>query len=124
MARILLVEDDVDVAELLLILLEEAGHETLHVDNGAAAVEAFATRRPDLVLLDVAMPGSLDGLAVTRAMRGLDEDADRPRVPIMLLTARALEDDRRAGLGAGADAYLVKPFEIEEMLGTIESLLS
>lgn len=135
MALILLGEDDVDVTELLLILLEDAGHETHHVDNGVAAIEAFLVRRPDVVLLDVAMPGVLDGLAVTRRLRQLDEFAgrssaataelpDRPRLPIMLLTARALEEDRQAGLAAGADAYLVKPFEIDVMLRTLESLLA
>lgn len=124
MALILVGEDDVDVTELLLILLEDAGHETLHVDNGEAAVAAFADRRPDLVLLDVAMPGPLDGLAVTRRLRELTGGPEERRVPIMLLTARALEEDRQAGLAAGADAYLVKPFEIDEMLRSIDSLLS
>ena len=124
MALILVGEDDVDVTELLLILLEDAGHETLHVDNGEAAVAAFADRRPDLVLLDVAMPGPMDGLAVTRRLRELTGGPEEGRVPIMLLTARALEEDRQAGLAAGADAYLVKPFEIDEMLRSIDSLLS
>ena len=111
------------MAELLLILLEDAGHETVHVDNGEAAIASFATSRPDLVLLDVAMPGSLDGLEVTRQLRGLETGGER-RVPVMLLTARALEEDRRSGLEAGADVYLVKPFEIDEMLRTIVSLLA
>lgn len=124
MALILVGEDDLDVTELLLILLEDAGHETVHVDNGEAAIEAFARSRPDLVLLDVAMPGSLDGLEVTRRLRALEEGGDHRRVPVMLLTARALEDDRRAGLEAGADAYLIKPFEIDEMLRTVDSLLT
>lgn len=122
MALILVGEDDLDVTELLLILLEDAGHETVHVDNGTAAIEVFERSHPDLVLLDVAMPGSLDGLEVTRRLRALEDD-DVRRVPIMLLTARALEEDRRSGLEAGADAYLVKPFEIDEMLRTIDSLL-
>ncbi|WP_309647990.1 response regulator [Nocardioides sp.] len=124
MALILVGEDDLDVTELLLILLEDAGHETVHVDNGEAAVEAYARSRPDLVLLDVAMPGALDGLEVTRRLRVLEGAGDRGRVPVMLLTARALEEDRRSGLAAGADAYLVKPFEIDEMLQTIDSLLA
>ncbi|WP_341926721.1 response regulator [Nocardioides psychrotolerans] len=124
MALILVGEDDLDVTELLLILLEDAGHETVHVDNGEAAIEAFARSRPDLVLLDVAMPGSLDGLEVTRRLRALEEGGDHRRVPVMLLTARALEDDRRAGLEAGADAYLIKPFEIDEMLRTVDALLA
>ncbi len=123
MARILVCEDDADVTELLLILLEAAGHETWHVDNGTSAIDAFATARPDLVLLDVAMPGPVDGLEVTRRVRALEAASGEPRVPIMLLTARALEEDRRAGLDAGADVYVVKPFEIDEMLRAVESLL-
>lgn len=119
MASILVGEDDRDVTELLLILLDEAGYSVVHVSSGAAVVEAYAARRPDLVLLDIAMPGGLDGLEVTRLLRARD-DGD---APIMLLTARALESDRQAGLAAGADDYLVKPFDIADMMTRVEALL-
>ena len=119
MVSILVGEDDRDVTELLLILLGEAGYTTTHVSSGAAVVAAYAEQRPDLVLLDIAMPGGLDGLEVTRLLRGRD-DGD---APLMLLTARALETDRQAGFAAGADDYLVKPFDIEDMMARVEALL-
>ena len=115
MASILVGEDDRDVTELLLILLDEAGYDVRHVISGSEVLAAYAEQRPDLVLLDIAMPGGLDGLEVTRQLR-VRPDGD---APVMLLTARASEADRRAGLEAGADDYLVKPFYIEDMMARV-----
>ena len=120
MASILVGEDDRDVTELLLILLDEAGYDVRHVSSGAEVLTAYAASRPDLVLLDIAMPGGLDGLEVTRLLRARADGS----APVMLLTARASEADRQAGLAAGADDYLVKPFDIEDMMARVEALLA
>ncbi len=120
MSLILVAEDDPDINELVQIILDEEGHQTLSVPDAASALDACRTRRPDLVLLDIAMPGELDGLDVCRALRA---DRNTHRLPILLLTARADDDDVSAGFEAGASDYLVKPFAAEDLLSRVASLL-
>jgi DNA-binding response OmpR family regulator len=113
MAKILIVEDENDLARALAINLRREGHEVVHVARGDAAVAATLREAPDLVLLDVMLPG-MTGLDVCRALR-----ARRIETPIVMLTARAEEVDRVVGLEIGADDYVTKPFGLRELVARI-----
>lgn len=115
--RILVVDDDQGVRESLRRSLAFNGYEVELAENGEAALRAVAARNPDAVILDVMMPG-LDGIATCRALRATGND-----VPILVLTARDAVADRVAGLDAGADDYLPKPFALEELLARLRALL-
>ncbi|WP_310529162.1 response regulator transcription factor [Nocardioides sp.] len=119
MKHVLMGEDDRDVATLLGILLGGAGFSVDLVGTGPEVIEAYAARVPDVVLLDVSMPG-MDGLEVTRQLRSRFGE----QVPVMLLTARASEEDRANGLLAGADDYVVKPFDVDDVLARLTRLLT
>jgi two-component system, OmpR family, response regulator MprA len=116
-AALLLVDDDASIRRMLTRTLEAEGYAVVAVADGGAALAAVERSVPDALVLDVAMPG-LDGLAVTRRLR-----AKGLAVPILLLTARDALDERVAGLDAGADDYLVKPFESEELNARLRALL-
>jgi two-component system, OmpR family, response regulator MprA len=116
-ARLLLAEDDRAVRESLVRALELEGYSVVAVNDGAAALDAVRLDPPDLILLDVMMP-VLDGLTACRVLR-----SERSRVPILMLTARTETGDRVAGLDAGADDYLAKPFALDELLARIRALL-
>ena len=107
--HVLVVDDDAPVRRMLERTLSAEGHAVTTAADGGAALAAIERTVPDLVILDVAMPG-LDGLAVTQRLRGKGVTA-----PILLLTARDAVVDRVAGLDAGADDYLTKPFAVEEI---------
>ena len=94
MAVVLVAEDDPDISELLAMLIEELGHEAVLTSTGEEALGRCRLAPPDAAVLDVAMPGDLDGLDVTRALRA---DAGTARIPVLLLTARAQEGDVAAG---------------------------
>jgi two-component system response regulator MtrA len=115
-ARVLVVDDDTDLAEMLGIVLRSEGMEPVFCHNGTDAMPAFRREAPDLVLLDLMLPG-LDGLTVCRALRG--ESA----VPIVMLTARGDTLDIVEGLQAGADDYIVKPFKPKELVARIHARL-
>jgi two-component system response regulator MprA len=114
--RVLVVEDDVDIADVLRRSLRNEGYEVRTSADGIEALDVAAGFVPDLVVLDLGLPG-LDGVEVCRRLRS---DGD---VPILMLTARAETEDRVAGLDSGADDYLVKPFERQELLARIRALL-
>lgn len=115
--RLLVVEDDRRVRESLRRALQLEGFEVTTATDGLAALEMFASQCPDAVILDVMMP-RLDGLGVARRIRRSGDDT-----PILMLTARHEVTHRVAGLDAGADDYLVKPFALEELLARIRALL-
>ena len=117
MARVLIAEDDKQIRDALDRILRFEQYETIVVNDGAAALEAISEQQPDAVVLDVMMP-FVDGLTVTRRLR---ERGDR--TPILMLTARQTTADRVEGLDAGADDYLPKPFELDELLARIRALL-
>jgi two-component system response regulator MprA len=114
---VLLVDDDAPILRMLERTLTAEGYHVAAVSDGGAALARVERRLPDVIVLDVAMPG-LDGLAVTRRLR-----AKGLAVPILLLTARDAVEERVAGLDAGADDYLVKPFEVSELTARIRALL-
>jgi two-component system response regulator MprA len=114
--RVLVVEDDVDIADVLRRSLRNEGYEVKTSADGVEALDVAAGFVPDLVVLDLGLPG-LDGVEVCRRLRS---DGD---VPILMLTARAETEDRVTGLDSGADDYLVKPFERRELLARIRALL-
>lgn len=114
--RVLIVEDHADLARHVRRALERASHEVTVAADGPAAVEAVQQHRFDLVVLDLNLPG-FDGHEVIQRMSPMDA---RPRV--LMLTARGEVSDRVAGLNAGADDYLTKPFAMEELLARIEAL--
>src|SRR5690348_8109070 len=115
--RILVVDDDRAVRESLRRSLEFNGYQVDLASDGQAALDAVTAQRPDAMVLDVMMP-RLDGLEVCRRLRGGGDD-----LPILVLTARDAVSDRVAGLDAGADDYLPKPFALEELLARLRALL-
>ncbi|MGH2830009.1 MAG: response regulator transcription factor [Actinomycetota bacterium] len=115
--RILVVDDDRKLRDMLRRALEGAGFEVDTAEDGGRALAAVSVRAPDAIVLDVLMPG-VDGLGVARRLR---ERGDL--TPILMLTARDSVPDRVQGLDAGADDYLVKPFSIEELLARLRALL-
>ena len=116
-ARVLVVEDDRSVREAVERALRFEGFEVLTARDGAEALAAVMNERPDVIVLDVMMP-FVDGLEATRRIRARGD-----RTPILMLTARETVSDRVAGLDAGADDYLVKPFALEELLARLRALL-
>ena len=116
-AAILVVDDDAPIRRMLERTLGAEGYEVRSAADGGAALAAIERSAPDVVVLDVAMPG-VDGLGVCRRVR-----AKGLMVPILLLTARDAVEDRVAGLDAGADDYLVKPFAVEELVARLRALL-
>ncbi|WP_128772971.1 MtrAB system response regulator MtrA [Actinomyces oricola] len=114
--RILVVDDDTALAEMIGIMLEAEGYLTSFCPDGAAAMEAFRTENPDLVLLDLMLPG-LDGVEICRLIRAESD------VPVIMLTARTDTQDVVAGLEAGADDYVTKPFKSKELLARVRTRL-
>ncbi|HET6500016.1 MAG TPA: response regulator transcription factor [Amycolatopsis sp.] len=115
--RVLVVDDDSHVRDSLALSLEFEGYAVVTAGDGIAALRAAEAEKPDLMIMDVMMPG-VDGLEACRRLR-----ADGNRVPILMLTARDGLGDRVTGLDAGADDYLVKPFALEELLARVRALL-
>lgn len=116
MTSILVVDDDDDIRALVGELLERAGHVVIKAPDGESALKLFYSRQPDLVVLDVSMPG-LDGWEVLNRIRELSD------VPVLMLTARAEELEKVRGLRAGADDYVTKPFGRQELLARVDATL-
>ncbi|MDA3649330.1 response regulator transcription factor [Saccharopolyspora indica] len=115
--RILVVEDETSVRDAVVLGLRSEGYETGTAGDGAQALTEMARSQPDAIVLDLLMP-FMDGLTLCRRLR-----AGGDRTPILVLTARDAVTDRIAGLDAGADDYLVKPFDLEELLARVRALL-
>jgi len=118
-ARILIVEDDQDIAQLVARYLDKAGYTTEILASGREALRTIGARVPDLLVLDLMLP-HVDGLEICRAVRTTEKTA---AVPIIMLTARAEESDRIVGLELGADDYLSKPFNPRELVARIRAVL-
>jgi len=117
MTRILLIEDDIHISRLLKMELEHEGYSVEELSSGLSALDQLEEANPHLVILDVMLP-ELDGFSV---LEGLKEIS--PHTPVIMLTARTDLKDRVRGLKSGADDYITKPFEIEELLARIEVIL-
>ena len=115
---VLVVDDEPTIGEVVSRYLEVAGYATRTALDGPSALDAVADERPDLIVLDLMLPG-IDGLEVMRRVR----DADPRRLPIILLTARGEESDRIVGLRLGADDYVVKPFSPAELVARVDAVL-
>lgn len=119
MKRILMVEDQPDIRKLIRMTLEFESYEVHEAVDGASGLAAVARTSPHLVLLDVMMPGDIDGLEVCRRIKG---DPALRHIQVVLVTAKGLATDVEAGRAAGADEYLFKPFSPLELIDTIERL--
>ncbi len=115
---VLVVDDEPTISEVLARYLERAGYRTQVAGDGAQALASAASQRPDLVVLDLMLPG-IDGLEVMRRLR----DQDPERIAVILLTAKADESDRVIGLRLGADDYVVKPFSPVELVARVDAVL-
>ena len=116
MAKILVVDDDLNIAELLKLYLENEGHTVFTANDGAQAVEQFQNKTPDLVLLDIMLP-KMDGWQVCREIRKISS------APIIMLTAKGETFDKVLGLELGADDYVVKPFDAKEVMARVKAVL-
>jgi DNA-binding response OmpR family regulator len=116
--KVLVVEDDVDIQEIVVSVLGRAGYDVLVEGNGEAGLAAALTQAPDLVILDWMMPG-LTGVEVCRSMRA---DPRAQNIAVLLLTSRAQEADIDQAFTAGADDYMVKPFQGRELVSRVNSL--
>jgi two-component system phosphate regulon response regulator PhoB len=119
MQRVLIVEDEVDIADLIMFNLQRAGYEVLKAHDGISGTEKAIRERPDLIVLDLMLPGR-DGYSVFREVR---RDARTSHIPVIMLTARAQTEDRIQGLEAGADDYLTKPFSPKELVLRVNAIL-
>ncbi|HYH13324.1 MAG TPA: response regulator transcription factor, partial [Thermomicrobiales bacterium] len=119
--RILLVEDEPSISGFVRRGLIFEGYEVEVVEDGRQALEVLFDRPPDLLILDLMLPG-VDGIELTRRLRAAEDD-ESGRLPILMLTARDSVADRVTGLDAGADDYLVKPFDFDELLARVRALL-
>jgi DNA-binding response OmpR family regulator len=115
---IVVVEDDRNIADLVELYLRQEGFRVVQAEDGATGLEAVRNQRPRLVVLDVGLPGGVDGLDVCRRLR-----ADGNNVPILMLTARDGEIDRVLGLELGADDYVTKPFAPRELVARVKAIL-
>jgi len=114
---VVLVEDDVHIADLVSLYLDQSGFRVYRADDGATGLRVIAERDPRLVILDVGLPGDIDGLDVCRRLRATSD------VPVIMLTARDGEIDRVLGLELGADDYVTKPFSPRELVARVKAVL-
>lgn len=117
--RILVVEDEPDILEVLRARFEAAGFEVEAATDGLTALNRARTISPDLIVLDLMLPG-IDGFSICAMLK---RDQQYSRIPILILSARSQPNDVNTGLGLGADAYLTKPFRAEELLEKVNDLL-
>ena len=117
MGKILVVDDDINICELLRLYIEKEGYEVVIANDGGQAVTKFKTEKPDLVMLDIMLPPVLDGWQVCREIRKTSQ------CPIIMLTAKGEVFDKVLGLELGADDYVVKPFETKEIVARIKAVL-
>ena len=120
MARLLVVEDDPIIQVLVREVLVGAGYEVAVADDGESGLEQVRAERPDLMVLDVMMPG-IDGYEVLAQVRGNPETAE---LPVVMLTALNSDEDIQKGFAAGANDYVTKPFQAEELLASVSALVA
>jgi len=118
---ILVVEDQPEIRKLICMTMDYDGFEVHEAENGDSGLRMVKALRPNIVLLDVMMPGHLDGIQVCERIRA---DPEIAHIPVVLLTARGQQSDLEAGRRAGCDAYLTKPFSPLQLIETVEQLTS
>ncbi|MBN3039120.1 MAG: response regulator [Candidatus Omnitrophica bacterium] len=117
--KILLVDDEAQLVEMMTMRFEAAGYEVISANDGQAALDKARNENPDLIILDLMLP-KMDGYKVCALLK---KDSRYKDIPIILFSAKAQEEDRKLGDEVGADAYIAKPFEPEELFGKIKQLL-
>ncbi len=120
MKKILVVDDQFEVRELVEVTLRSDDYQVLKAESGEMAIEIAKLEEPDLIIMDVMMPGGMDGLEATRILRSTPETMGST---VIMLTAKGQESDRQKGLEAGAADYLTKPFSPLELIRKVESIL-
>ena len=120
MALVLVADDDADIRDLVTFKLEQLGAEVIAVENGTEALDATRQRHPVLAILDISMPG-LSGIDVCRMIRA---EPDIAQTLVLMLTARAQEQDVERGFAVGADDYVTKPFSPRELVSRVQTMLS
>jgi DNA-binding response OmpR family regulator len=117
--KILIVDDEPDVIKILRFSLLREGYEVVDASNGLDGLSKARQEKPDLIIMDVMMP-KMNGYEVVRMLK---YDAKHKHIPIIMLTARTQENDKRLGLTTGADEYIFKPFELKELLAKIDEMV-
>ncbi|MFP6779639.1 MAG: phosphate regulon transcriptional regulator PhoB [Alphaproteobacteria bacterium] len=117
--KILIVEDEKDIRDLIIYALQAKGYETISSDDGEKALKILKENKPDLVILDWMLP-SVSGLEICRSIR---RDINTKNIPIIMLTAKITEDDKILGLDSGADDYITKPFSTAELSSRVKAIL-
>ena len=117
--KILIVEDEKDIRNLIIYALEEKGYQTISADDGEKAIKMLKENKPDLVILDWMLP-SVSGLEICRSIR---RDINTKNIPIIMLTAKITEEDKVLGLDSGADDYITKPFSTAELNSRVKAIL-
>lgn len=120
MKRILIVDDQVEVRELVEVTLRSDGYQVFQAKSGEEAIEIARSVKPDLIIMDIMMPGGMDGLEATRALKN---DLETKGSIIIMLTAKGQEADKEIGLQVGADDYFAKPFSPLELIEKVEEVL-
>jgi CheY-like chemotaxis protein len=121
MKKILIVDDQVEVRELVEVTMRVGDYQIFKAQSGEEAIEAAKAEKPDLILMDVMMPAGIDGLETTRILKSDPETKD---CKIIMLTAKGQETDRKKGLEAGADDYFTKPFSPLKLIQKVEEVLA
>jgi len=121
MKKILIVDDEVKVRKLIEVTLAGEEREILHAASGEEAISMAREAQPDIILLDIMMPGKYDGFEGCKVIKN---DPDTSKIHVIMLTAKGQQVDRERGIAAGADDYFVKPFSPMELLDKIESIFS
>lgn len=119
MKRILIVDDQLEVRELVAVTLRGDKYQILQAENGQEAIDAVIAEKPDLILMDIMMPGDIDGLEAARRIKNNPETKD---CKIIMLTAKGQEADKEKGYRTGADDYFVKPFSPLDLIRKIEKI--
>ena len=120
MKKILVVDDQLEVRELVSVTLRSDDYQVIQAESGKKAIEVARTEKPDLIIMDIMMPGGMDGLEATHIIKNDPETKD---CQIVMLTAKGQQVDREKGVEAGADDYFVKPFSPLELIKKVEEIL-